>query len=162
LGIGEIGIAAFGIAAMTQSHELGAEIDAGCGAYRCHTVAKVIHFPRKAHVPASVWPVTRYDQRAIPRCRIEARHQFRPKHRAVFVVKWNVDELPSLVMENTSDVPRIVRAIMDPAEFPGIICSKVGRRKDELASKSSFPSKVCRAERSILDIRIIPNMLQFA
>jgi hypothetical protein len=46
LGVGQISIAAFGIAAVVRPHELGAEVDASSGTYIRHPVPEIIQLPR--------------------------------------------------------------------------------------------------------------------
>jgi hypothetical protein len=108
LRIGEVGVAAFSVAAVAKSHELDAKINTGGLTNLRYLMPKVVRLPREVYFSASVDTVACDDQSDTFGCCIETLHQLRPKSRAVFIKQRHIHEFTRLVVKNSRDA-RIVR-----------------------------------------------------
>jgi len=60
LRIGEFGVAALSTAAVTQSHELGVEINSGSFTYVREAMAEMIFFPWQVYLTERLFPGVRW------------------------------------------------------------------------------------------------------
>src|SRR6516165_10846910 len=101
---------------MSQTHKFSLERNSCRSTDGGYTVAKIVCFPRKMDFATAILSVAHDDQRPMPWTGIKSFHQFGPKHSSVLVVQRNIDELASLVMEDSRYVWSINWSVMAPAQ----------------------------------------------
>jgi hypothetical protein len=116
LRVAQVGVGAFGVAAVTKAHEFDFWINPGGGFYLRHLPKEVPLSPGQPDAFESVRVVAGDDQRSVTIADVETMHDVGPQRGPVVIVQRQIHHLTRLVVNDSRYVRSIGRAKVRPGQ----------------------------------------------